>query len=270
MHKTFKKSKQGPASQLLLLMIAGFSLPAFAFQPLITDDTGTQGRGGNQFEFSLTEDRSQTAGASERSRSLPVVYTRGLSESIDLFAGASHEKISPAGAEGDASGGGNPSIGAKWRFFENEESGSSLAIKPEIVFPVSAGRERSGLGSGKISGRLSLIASQQLPFGAIHLNAGVGNERYRDDQGTPDATTTRFSLAPVWDVSEQLKLALDLGAQSARSAGTTLRSNFVELAAIYSPDKDLDFALGVIRSSDSDSPRTTSTAATAGVTWRFR
>ena len=45
------------------------------------------------------------------------------------------------------SGGGNPSFGAKWRFYENEASGSSLAVKPEVVFPVSAGRENSGLGT---------------------------------------------------------------------------------------------------------------------------
>ena len=43
---------------------------------------------------------------------------------------------------------------------------------------------------------------------------------------------------------------------------------YVELGAIYSPSKDLDFALGVIRSLADGNARTTQ--VTAGVTWRFR
>jgi hypothetical protein len=81
---------------------------------------------------------------------------------------------------------------------------------------------------------------------------------------------TRASIAPVWDVTDQWKLALDLGTQSAHAAGAKVRSNFAELGAIYSPGKDLDFALGILRSCDNDSPRTTTHTATAGVTWRFR
>ena len=76
-------------------------------------------------------------------------------------------------------------------------------------------------------------------------------------------------MAPVWDVNEQWKLALDLGTESTRDGGCTLRSNFVELGAIYSPDKDLDFALGVVRRADNDSPHTTTNTVTAGITWRF-
>jgi hypothetical protein len=266
MLKALNKSSNPPVFRRVLLLLAGFSLPAFAFQPLITDDTGTQGRSGNQLEFSANQERT----AGDTIRSAPVTYTRGLNESIDVFAGLGYAKIQSTSPGADASGGNNPSLGAKWRFLENDERGTSLAIKPEIVFPVSAENERSGLGSGKTSGKLTLIVSQEFPFGAIHFNAGIGNERYRDSLENPDTTTTRFSLAPVWDISAQWKLAIDLGAQSARAAGTTLRSNHAELGAIYSPGKDLDFALGIVHSSANDTPRTTSNAATAGLTWRFQ
>lgn len=258
------------AAQVALLTFGGFSAPVSAFQPLITDDTGTQGSGGNQLEFSLNEDRAKAAGNIERLRSLPIVYTRGLTETLDVFAGFSYARIRSSTPGGDASGAGNPSFGAKWRFYENEQSKTSFAVKPEVLFPVSTDRESAGLGTGRTSGNLTLILTQEVPFGAIHVNAGVGRDRYRDTSSNPATTTTRASIAPVWDFTEHWKLALDLGTESSRAAGARVRSNFVELGAIYSPGKDLDFALGIQRSSDNDSPRTTTHTATAGITWRFR
>lgn len=258
------------AAQVALVTLAGLSLPVSAFQPLITDDTGTQGSGGNQLEFSLNEDRAKLAGNIERLRTMPIVYTRGLTEALDVFAGLNYARIRTSISVGDASGGGNPSFGAKWRFYQNEQSNTSFALKPELRLPVSAGREGAGLGTGRTSGNLTFILTQDVPFGAVHINAGVGRERYRDPLSYPDTATTRASIAPVWDVSDQWKLAVDLGTQSARAAGVKVRSNFAELGAIYSPSIDLDFALGIVRTSDNDSPRTTTHTATAGLTWRFR
>lgn len=270
MINTCMKSTLRPLARIALLALAGLALPASAFQPLVTDDTGTQGSGGNQLEFSFNEDRAEVSGSTERAYTLPVVYTRGLTETLDVFAGFSHVKIRADAPEGDASGSGNPSFGAKWRFYENEASKTSFAVKPEIIFPVGAGREVAGLGTGKTSGNLTLILTQEVSFGAVHVNAGVGRDRYRDASISADTTTTRASIAPVWDVSEQWKLALDLGTESARGADARVRSNFVELGAIYSPNKELDCALGILRASDNQSPRTTTDTVTAGVTWRFK
>lgn len=270
MHPSFVKPPQHFANPAVFLVLAGLSLSASAFQPLITDDTGTQGADGNQIEFSFNEDRSRMDGNTDRTRAFPVVYTRGLTDSIDVFAGFSYIRIRSGTPGGDASGGGNPAIGAKWRFYENDESKTSLAIKPVILYPVSSSREREGLGTGKTSGSLTLILTQEVPFGAVHVNAGVIRDLYRDTLNNPNTTTTRASIAPVWDVSERWKLALDLGTESARSGGSSVRTDFVELGAIYAPSKDLDFALGFVRSSDNDSPHTTTNTATAGVTWRFQ
>lgn len=270
MDASFIKSTTHFASQAALLTLAGFSLSALAFQPLITDDTGTQGTGGNQLEFSFNEDREKAAGDTVRVQELPVVYTRGLTDTIDVFAGMGYARIRTSVTGLDSSGYGNPAIGAKWRFYENEEQGTSFAIKPEIIFPVSARREEAGLGTGRISGNLTLILTQQVPFGAVHANLGIGRDRFSDTLNNSKSTTFRASMAPVWDVIEQWKLALDLGTESTRDSGRTLRSNFVELGAIYSPDKDLDFALGILRRSDNDSPHMTTHSVRAGITWRFQ
>lgn len=135
---TYNKSTSHFASQAALLTLAGISLSALAFQPLITDDTGTQGAGGNQLEFSFNEDRATAAGDTGRVQKLPVVYTHGLAESIDVFAGMGYTRIRSSVPGFDNSGNGNPAIGAKWRFSEDEALGTSFAIKPEIIFPVSA------------------------------------------------------------------------------------------------------------------------------------
>ena len=270
MKTTFITSKICNSARTILMPSLCLALPALAFQPLITDDTGTQGPGGNQLEISFSQDRANQAGETVRSQSWPVVYTRGLSETLDVFAGFSYARIRQGVTGSEAGGGGNPSFGAKWRFYENEESKTSFALKPEIIYPVSAGRESAGLGRGKTSGNLSLIVTQEVAFGAIHLNLGAGRNRYRDVLNNPDSTATRASIAPVWDVTDQWKLALDLGSESARAGGIRTRTNFAELGAIYSPGKDLDFALGVVRSSGNDDPRTTTHSASAGLTWRFQ
>ncbi|MBI4290856.1 MAG: transporter [Betaproteobacteria bacterium] len=202
-------------------------------------------------------------------RTLPIVYTRGLTETLDVFAGLSHARARSS-TGGGASGAGNPSFGIKWRFYENEETKTSFALKPEVLFPVSAGFERAGLGKGRTSGGVALILTQEVPFGALHVNVGVGHDGYREASNNPDTTTARASFAPVWDLSAQWKLAFDVGTESAHAAGAKVRANFIELGAIYSPSKDLDFALGILRSSDSDNPRATKHTATTGITWRFQ
>lgn len=256
---------------ITLAALAGLTLSgaASALQPLITDDTGTQGDGGNQLEFSYNNDRTRVDSETERVHTVPVVYSYGLSETVDLFAGIGYSKIRASQAGDDASGFGNTSLGAKWRFYENEESGTSLAIKPEILLPVSHHREDTGLGTGRTSGNLTFIVSQDVPFGAVHFNVGVGRDRFRHNEDNPDTSYKRASLAPVWEVSEQWKLAMDVGIESARADGATVKTRFVELGAIYSPSKDVDLALGLIRSTDDDSPKATTHSATAGLTWRF-
>jgi len=270
MCRTFAGALQCFLPRAILLCLAAHALPGLAFQPLITDDAGTQGTAANQLEISYNEDRAKTAGDLVRVQTLPFVYTRGLSETLDVFAATAYSRIRSSSAGQSGSGYGNPSVGAKWRFYENEESKSSLALKPEVIFPVSAGREDAGLGTGKTSGNLTAILTQEVPFGAVHVNAGVGHDRYRDTQSNPDTTTWRASLAPVWDVSEQWKLALDVGTESARAAARTTRASYAELGAIYSPSKDLDLALGCVRRADNASPRTTTDTATVGLTWRFK
>lgn len=237
--------------------LATLSSVASAFQPLITDDTGTQGAGGNQLEFSYNGDQVEQGGVTTRGKALPLVYTRGLTDTLDVFVQAN---------EG---GSGNPSFGLKWRFYENEESKTSLGVKPEVRYPLNPRGEPSRAQERTTHG-VTAILTQEVGFGAIHANLFSGQDTFRDSTGFPRITTTRFSVAPVWDVTDQLKLALDIGAEHARSAGATTVSNITELGLIWSPNKDVDIAAGIVRSVDDANPRATTTTGTVGATWRFR
>lgn len=234
-----------------------FASFASAHQPLLTDDTGTQGSGGNQLEFSYSHERTELAGATTRSRMLPLVYTRGLGDTLDVFVQAN---------EG---GSGNPSFGLKWRFYENAGSRTSLGVKPEVR-PSLNPRGEPSPAEERRTYAVTAILTQSVAFGAIHANLLIGQDTFRDSINFPRVRKTRYSMAPVCDVTDQLKLALDIGAEHATSAGSMSVSKFTELGLIYSPDKDLDIAAGIIRMVDDAHPRTTISTATIGVTWRFR
>ena len=234
---------------------------AWAYQPLISDDTGTQGSGGNQLELSYNHARSDVLGSVTTNRAIPFTYTRGLSDNLDLFAGVVRT-TSPE------HGWGNAGVGAKWRFYEDAASKLSLAVKPTVLLPVSAAQEARGLGLGKTSYGLAFIASKETGFGELHFNLAAERDNYADAT-TPDRRNLwRVSVAPVWALAKGFKVALDLGLQINPDPAEKSRMGYVELGLVYSPSEDLDLALGLTHDVMDGTVR--SNYATLGVTWRFR
>jgi Putative MetA-pathway of phenol degradation len=252
-----------------LAACVGF-LPGAAspFQPLVTDDTGTQGTGGNQIEVAYNHTVDKAPGTREVTRELPLVYTRGITDSLDLYVGMGYLRIAPQDAEPQR-GLGNAALGAKWRFYENEAGKLSFALKPEVLAPVSSEREARGLGTAKISYGTTLIATRETGFGAVHANLAVERVRYEDDalNSTERRTLWRLSVAPVWDVTDHWKLALDAGVMTNPDRAERASMGYIEVGAIYSPTKQLDLAAGVVRNLRDGETRTT--LGTVGLTWRF-
>jgi hypothetical protein len=238
---------------------------ALAFQPLVTDDTGTQGTGGNQVELAATRTSIDLPGGTAKAGDIAFVFTRGLTDTLDVFVELGRQRIDDTTTV--ETGPTNTAIGAKWRFYENERK-TSLAVKPILILPVSAENESKGMGTGKTSYEVSLILTQEMGWGAVHANLVGGRSKFKDP-AAEEEKESRFSVAPVWNLDEHWKLAVDLGASRTRSTSQTVRSRFGELGAIYSPNADLDFALGFIRQKDQDTDEVAKTA-TAGVTWRFK
>lgn len=256
------------SSPILGIALVSAALPAFGLQPLITDDTGTQGSGNYQGELATSRQWQHLEGTTSSLTTVPLTLTYGFTETADLFVQASRVRIHDSQTE--RTGSGNPVLGIKWRFYEIPESKLSLGLKPELWLPVSEQDEASGLGYGRTSAALTMVLSRETAFGAVHFNLAAAQGRSRDRQAQGDVDTLRASLAPLWDLSEQWKVALDAGIESVRSDGARQRSAFVELAGIYLPHPDVELALGVVRAADNSSPRMRSLQAILGLTLRFR
>src|SRR5262245_42786547 len=68
---------------------------AAAYQPLVTDDTGTQGDGGNQLELTYTRFTDKEPGAKAVLETLPLIYTRGVGDALEVYAGAAYVRFRP-------------------------------------------------------------------------------------------------------------------------------------------------------------------------------
>lgn len=270
----FKSMKIGGRRGLGLGFVL-LSSSAWSAQPLITDDTGTVGAGGNQIEVSYGHQMDTVDGASGQTitGTVPLVFTRGVTAALDLYVGATHQRIHTgdgAGTTGTETGWGNVAIGAKWRFYENHAAKFSLALKPEVQFAVSDGEEARGLGAGRTSYGMTLIATQETAFGAVHFNLAANQLNYSlpANQDALCRGQYRVSVAPVWQATEQVKLVLDLGVRTQPSVTRDSWMGYLEAGLVYSPRGDLDLALGVIRNTNDGTAN--STQALAGLTWRFK
>ncbi len=264
-----------PASRMKSLvrsfpLIALLPTAAWALQPLVTDETDTQGAGGNQIEVAYSRTVSKLAGMKEVENEVPLVYTRGITETLDLFAEIGYQRIVPPAPEATERGWSNTAVGAKWRFYDNEESKLSFAVKPEVRFPVSKEKEARGLGTARTSYGIGLLMTQETGFGEVFANLAAERVNYSDDalNSAERRTLYRLSVAPVWKVAEGWKLALDAGLTTNPDRTARARMGYIEPAAIYSPSKDLELALGIVRNVSDGDVRTTQVIA--GLTWRFR
>ncbi|RPI46063.1 MAG: hypothetical protein EHM59_08495 [Betaproteobacteria bacterium] len=255
---------------VLLAVSALQAAPALAFQPLITDDTGTQGAGGNQLEFASNWQELKSEGDTTKTDTLALVFTRGITDALDIYAGVSHGQVRSSNPTYEAHGHSNPVLGLKWRLYENEDKKFGVAVKPEIQFGAPADYERLGLGNGHSGYSGLIIFSQETNFGALHINYGFTLVNYALESNRTDHRRKlhRLSLAPVFDVGAGWKLGIDLGLTTNSHRTERATMGYAELGAIWSPSEDLDFALGAIRFVGDGELR--SHTLTAGVTWRFR
>jgi long-subunit fatty acid transport protein len=246
-----------------LLLIA---CPSWAAHPLITDDTGTQGKGIFQLElngqYDWDREDSEDVTVKSTGGQAAATLSYGIAENVDLVLSLPYlwgkAEVNETTVY-DEKGIGDAVLETKLRLFE--KNGFSLALKPGISFPT--GNEEKGLGAGQMGGHLFLIASQELGPWAFHGNLGyIRNENKVDER----KDIWHASLAATWEVIKNLKLAADVGIERNPDEDADNGPAFLIGGIIYSIKENFDVDLGVKYSLTTSE---TDLSLLAGVTFRF-
>lgn len=247
--------------------------------PFVTDDTGTQGRGRWQLELigehthhhPSAEQGGATVRQLRQATALGPVITYGIADRVDLAFGANHlrQKTTEDGTVlQSASGAGDSTLELKWRFLERE--GFSVALKPGITLP--SGDENRGLGTGRVSGAVNLIAAGESAPWSWMVNVALTRVRYKlaSDAAANHEHLRRLSAGVAFELSGAWRLTGEIGRRTNAARDDPFlpgrNGHFVMLGAIWSPADNLDFALGLRRSASRGEP---DSAMVAGATFRW-
>lgn len=255
---------------IVILLLAGTGR-AMAAQPLVTDDTGTQGGGNSSLEISaaVSRDTENLGGivTRENGGELALTLSTGLAESVDLVVGLPWvwSRLHENGALGsDNQGSGDLSLELKWRFYENGQL--SMALKPAVTLPT--GNYHRGLGNGKPSYGLTLIASRQLAPFTLHANAAYTHHEFRldVDKQSNRQDIWHASVAGEAEVAKRVRLVADVGFESNGYRGAHTWPAYILGGIVWGVAENLDLDLGIKHGLNG--PEADMTYC-AGVAWRF-
>lgn len=252
---------------LVILLATG----ALASHPLITDDAGTQGRGGMSLELNgeASRDRRLLAGVTTRDRSenLNMIFTAGFTESADVVLSLpwSRSRTWDDGVMSAKAGGiGDLGLEVKWRLLQL--GGFSCAIKPTLSLPT--GDVAEGLGAGRVSYGTTLIATQEFAPFFVHVNAGYSRREFRraDDRDAHRADVLQFSTAVGAEAAKGVTLVANVGVESSGERASRTWPAFILGGIIWSALENLDLDIGV---KGGLSEPATDLALLAGMTLKF-
>jgi len=186
------------AKSVIILAALLIACPSWAAHPLITDDSGTQGKGKFQLEltgqYDWNDDDVDGVSAKYNGTEATATLSYGILDAVDLVLSLPYlweKKKNDDVTVYDESGIGDMVLEAKWRLFE--QNGFSLGLKPGISVPT--GDEDKGLGTGKLAGQIFLIVSQEVV--PIPLISPCDSEGIRHAIPEDVATLFRIKSPPL-------------------------------------------------------------------------
>lgn len=231
---------------LILLFAVLIRLPVCqAAHPLITDDTGTQGKGKFQVEvnseFGWDEETTDDVRTKEKGGEVSTIFSYGVAERADLVIGVPYRwnKVKEDGeTTSDEDGLSDISLELKWRLWETE--GLSFALKPGLTVPT--GEEEKGLGTGRVTASLFFITTAETGPWAFQLNVGYLRNENRVDE---EKNLWHASLAVEVEMVKDLKLVGNIGAERNTDSESNEDPAFILGGLIYSVTENLDIDFGV-------------------------
>jgi hypothetical protein len=230
----------GVCSVFIVFFWSVFSGSAFASHPLITDDTGTQGKGKFQMEVNGEYGHDKDDGLTTRTTQLASTLTYGLIDPLDIVLGIpyQHNRTEDSGRVTKGDGISDLSLEMKWRFYEKD--GLTFALKPGITIPT--GDSDKGLGAGKATAHLYFITTMEIKPWAFHLNLGyIRNESVNDGR----TNIWHSSLASIVAVAKNLTIVANVGIIRNSDKNSGENPAFILGGLIYSLSAHTDLDFGV-------------------------
>ncbi|MDP3259340.1 MAG: transporter [Thermodesulfovibrionales bacterium] len=244
---------------------------AFAAHPLITDDTGTQGKGKFQIEvnseFSYDKETKEGVTEKETGSEVAAALSYGVIDNVDIVLGLPNQwkkSTEDSTVTSDVSGVSDMSLEVKWRFFD--KGGLSFALKPGITLPT--GDENKGLGNGRASYGLTFITTKEMDPWAFHFNLGYTHNEYKlqEDKDANRRNIWHVSFASEVELVKDLKAVANIGMERNPDKSSNIDPAFILGGLIYSISKNFDVDFGI--RGGLNKPET-DYAILAGIAWRF-
>ncbi len=224
-------------SFFMLLVLATAS---YAAHPLITDDTGTQGKGNFQLEANAEYNYDKEDGVTNKETAVDFTLSYGALENVDLQISIPYQiiKTSDAGSDFEEEGMGDLSLDVKWRIYEKDEL--SLLLKPGITLPL--GDEEKGLGTGKTGYKLFFVTTYEKKPYVVHANLGYILNKNKVDERED---IWHISLAGEYYLTEDLRVVGNVGMEKNTDKSADQDPAFLIAGVIYGLNKDFDVDFGI-------------------------
>lgn len=229
--------------------------------PLITDDTGTQGKGNFQLELLGQYGHDKEEVITARTTALSATLTYGIIDPVDIILSIPYEvwRTENSGSTIKDDGIADMAVEARWRFYEKE--GLSAALKPGFTIPT--GNEEKGLGSGRVTYHLYLIATKVIKPWEFDMNLAY----IRNENTVGERKNIWFaSFDAQTEVVKNLKLALDVGIETNPDSSSNTPLAYILGGLIWSLRENFEIGLGV--KGGLTKPET-DISVRGGITWRF-
>ncbi|MCX8070233.1 MAG: transporter [Thermodesulfovibrionales bacterium] len=236
--------------KIFFIMVAILmSSTAFA-GPLITDDTGTLGKGKFQFELKgeYSKDKTDENGVNLKFKSSTIQtdITYGVVDTIDLVFGFPYNQYELKENErvvSKESGVSDLSIDLKWRFYETKDNWS-FALKPSLTLPT--GKAEKGLGTGKPSYALTFITTKSIEPLLFHFNLAYAYVDYKLQENKDSLRKSIFkaSTAMEYYFISNLKAVAEVGIYTNSEKGSNNHPAFVTGGIVYLPKDNIELSVG--------------------------
>jgi hypothetical protein len=235
---------------MLIIVTHTFLTTSYAAHPLITDDTGTQGKGKLLFELNgqtsndrekASDDTGTNIMTKGRESEVKAALSYGIMDNVDIILGFPYQWKKDK--ENDATtsevrGIADMSLEVKWRLFDKD--GFSIALKPGLTLPM--GDKDKDLGTGRVTGSLYCIATKEVNALAFHLNLGYKRNDNRLDERE---NIWHASLAGELKVIKDLKLVANIGAERNTDKASGTNPAYILGGFVYSIRENLDTDFGI-------------------------